>query len=219
MTEQIRNVYSVCEEYAEPTPPPPARPAAGPAFSLRDKSFNDDIRRETNMMLAMSHAVLRLVIRSLRISNLLPEEFVSTDTLPFNVIRHLHSHLTTQTALKELVVRSVEGTFVSNSGALQKDMLARLKSPDVFLSGRLAKGAAVELTPMERMFGVFSIGNLAVYCATADYVPGQLPILSTLSQAALHLSFGPSGGNLDFPRSLRSKRHWPWRTLMSCTST
>ena len=45
MTEQIRNVYKVREEYAEPTPPPPARPAAGPAFSLRDESFNNDIRR------------------------------------------------------------------------------------------------------------------------------------------------------------------------------
>jgi hypothetical protein len=150
------------------------------------------------MMLAMAHASLRLVLRTLRSVYDFPGEFASTEVLPFSVVRFLHSHLTAQKYLKDLVVASVSSTFSSGQGALQRDMLARIKSPDVFIAGRLARRETVTFTPFERLFGVFSVGNLAVYCATVDYVPGPSPVVEDLTAKALALTFGMRGGPLEF---------------------
>ncbi len=56
----------------------------------------------------------------------------------------------------------------------------------------------VTFTPFERLFGVFSVGNLAVYCATVDYVPGPSPVVEDHTAKALALTFGMRGGPLEF---------------------
>ena len=77
-------------------------------------------------------------------------------------------------------------------------MLARLNKPDVFLTGKIVKGEVCEFTTLERLFGIYSVGHLAVFAATVDYVPGESPLVTALLDASESLSFGPRGGDLTF---------------------
>lgn len=167
-------------------------------MSLRDETFHDDIRRETHMMLAMSHASLRLTIKALRRSQLLPPDFVFSEVLPFPVVRCLHNHLTAQAAVRQMVVDSVAGKIAAqHRGPIQRDILARLAAPDVFLAGRISKGDKASLTAFERLFGIFSTGSLAVFVVTSDYVPSASPLVDTLESTVARLGFGASGVEVD----------------------
>jgi hypothetical protein len=185
----IRDVYSVCEECADK--PAPVRSAANPTFSLRDEAFNDNIRRDTCMMLSQVQADLRLVTKLLRNTGVFPLEFVGLDVVPFQLVRCLHAHLLTQRYVQKLVIKSVEDAYGPHgTGALQQSLLARLRKPDVFLVAKIMGGTACNFTPAERLFGIYSVGHLAMYAATEDYVPSESPVVKALVDAAANLSFG-----------------------------
>ena len=59
-------------------------------------------------------------------------------------------------------------------------------------------GEVCEFTPLERLFGIYSVGHLAVFAATVDYIPGESPLFIALLAASESLSFGPRGGDLTF---------------------
>ena len=193
----VHDVYAVCVEYADR--PAPLREAYGTSLSLRDVTFNDNLRRETTMMLSQVQADMRLVTKQLRLAKVFPLEFATVDTLPIPVVRLLHGHLVAQKHVKEMVISSIRGGLGSKAvGALQVDMLARLSKPEVFLAGKILKGELCEFSPLERLFGIYSVGHLAVFAATVDYVPGESPIVTALLDASERLSFGPRGGELTF---------------------
>ena len=96
-------VFAACLAHRCPVVAAPVRPSAGPAASMRDESFQDDIRRETQMMLAMAHAALRLTIKVLRRLRLIASEFVTMEVLPFPVVRHVHNYLTAQIASRAAI--------------------------------------------------------------------------------------------------------------------
>ena len=193
----VHEVFQACEQHraaAFANPPVTPRAVGAPAVSLRDEAFHDNIRRETHMLLSMSHASLRLTIRSLRKAQMVPFEFVPMDVLPFPVVRHVHNYLTAQATVRQLVQDSVAGKIaVNNRGVIQRDILARLAAPDVFLAGRVAKGDALAFTEFERLFGVFSVGHLAVFAATSDYLPSASPLVDALDLTCLRLHFGGPG--------------------------
>jgi hypothetical protein len=113
-SENTHAVFQACERHRARRPAAEAaRAPTAPPVSLRDETFHDDIRRETHMMLAMSHASLRLTIKTLRQSLLLPPDFVSSEVLPFPVVRCLHNHLTAQAAVRQMVVDSVAGKIAA----------------------------------------------------------------------------------------------------------
>ena len=146
-----------------------------------------------------TQANLRLVTKHLRASKIFPVEFAHLDTMPFSVVRILHGHLIAQKCVKELVLASIAGKLGKHDvGALQRDINARVTKPDVFLAGRLAKGAVCKFSQLERLYGIYSVGHLAVFAATVDYVPGESPIVTALLDASERLSFGPRGGDLTF---------------------
>jgi hypothetical protein len=80
----------------------------------------------------------------------------------------------------------------------QQSLLARLRKPDVFLVAKIMGGTACNFTPAERLFGIYSVGHLAMYAATEDYVPSESPVVKALVDAADALTFGTRGGGLEF---------------------
>jgi hypothetical protein len=177
----------------------PVQSAANPTFSLRDEAFNDNIRRDTCMMLSQVQADLRLVTKLLRNTGVFPLEFIGLDVVPFQLVRCLHAHLLTQKYIQRLVIKSVEDAYGPHgTGALQQSLLARLRKPDVFLVAKIMGGTACNFTPAERLFGIYSVGHLAMYAATEDYVPSESPVLKTLVDAADGLFFGTRGEGLKF---------------------
>jgi hypothetical protein len=101
--------------------------------------------------------------------------------------------------VRQLVVDSVAGTMaVQHRGPTQRDILARLAAPDVFLEGRIAKGDTVALTALERLCGIFNMGNLAVFVATSDYALSASPLVGALDTAVVRL--GAPGVEIEFDK-------------------
>jgi hypothetical protein len=180
-------------------------PPAAPAESPFDETLNEEIRRETHKLLAGVHSMYRMLIKTLRAREEFPAEFASLDSLPIAAVRWLHLHLSTQEAVREIVISSVQsGIAAASQSALQRDLIKRLTSPDTYLATRVARNDGLALSPFEQMFGILSTGHLTEYTATADYVPGLAPDTERLYAAARDLDFGPRGGivqyNVNFSR-------------------
>ena len=198
--EAVLEVFDACA--ALPVPAPLRSRGPAPAESLRDETLNEDIRRETHMLLATSHAHYRLLIKALRSQGAFPAEFVSLDVLPITAVRHVFLHLSAQKSIQKMVQDSVlRGISPPQQSALQQDLISRLKQPDTFLAARVLKHDALGFTQFEKLFGILSTGNLTEYAATIDYVPGSAPDTEALLSAAKNLNFGTKGGTVDYNRS------------------
>ena len=103
--EAVLEVFDACA--ALPVPAPLRSRGPAPAESLRGETLNEDIRRETHMLFATSHAHYRLLIKALRSQGAFPAEFVSLDVLPITAVRHVFLHLSPQKSIQKMVQDSV----------------------------------------------------------------------------------------------------------------
>jgi hypothetical protein len=170
--EAVLEVFDACAASAAAAPPRRRLPATAPAESLRDEALNEEIRRDTHMLLANVHASYRMLIKTLRARDELPTVFASLDSLPIVAVRALHLHLSTQESVRKIVLSSVQsGIAAASQSALQRDLIKRLTVPDTFLATHVARNAGTAFSPFEQMFGILSTGHLTEFAATVDYVP------------------------------------------------
>jgi len=98
----------------------------------------------------------RKLIKALRARDELPQEFASLDCLPIVAVKWLHRHLSTQEAVRKIVISAVQyGTMTTPQSAQHMDLNERLEQHDKYLASRVRRnvGSAL-LHPFEQLFGI-----------------------------------------------------------------
>ena len=161
--------------------------------SLRDEQVADEVCRSVVASLALTRSQLRLTVRALIRRKFVPKVFLPVETLPARVLMQLQSHSTLQDSLYEIVKKSVGEGAEAPRGASVSMLSERIRGLDVFLAEQIDGGLMCHLTPLEAMFGVFSIGCMAAYVATLKYVSGEAPLVTAFMALTRTLCFGPAG--------------------------
>ena len=161
--------------------------------SLRDEAAADDVVRFVVASMSSTRALLRLTVKALIRRKLVAKVFIPAETLPARVLLQLQSHVLLQDAVHEIVKNSVKEGGTAASGPPSVILSERVAAMDVYLAEQIDGGLMCHFTPLEAMYGIFSIGSMAALVATFKYVPGLAPAVTTLLSAARTLHFGGKG--------------------------
>jgi hypothetical protein len=175
--------------------------SSGSGRSLRDDTLGDELCRSVVAHMALLRNHMRLTIRALRRRHLVADEFAPLELLPARIVQQLATHNTLQDCVRDVILKavSINGATDARSAQIIKDRLAAL---DVFTAELIDEGCVCSFTPLEQVFGIFSVGCCAEMAATFDYIAGDSPDVLALYASAKSLSFGAGRGSpVDYRRA------------------